>query len=296
MKILLIDLDSKIPNLALMKISAYHQSKGDEISFNTGEKGYCSIIFQKSRKDIQKLLALKIPIEFGGVGYDPQIKLCKEIESLKPDYSLYPNMDYSLGYTYRACPRRCPFCVVPKMSQDKTHHSIYEFWDPRHRKIRLLNNNTFADPLWKQTFEEIIDNDLMLIDDGFDIRLLDDEKAFCLSKVRFAKQIHFAFDNLSDELAVTSGIKLLEKYGVRAKRLMFYVLCGYNTTFEEDSYRVKLLKSLGVDPFIMLYHKSSVLLNEFARWVNRFYFKVSFKQFLVYRKSWRFVGGMKIEL
>jgi hypothetical protein len=31
MKVLLIDVDSKIPNLALMKISAYHKDRGNEV-------------------------------------------------------------------------------------------------------------------------------------------------------------------------------------------------------------------------------------------------------------------------
>jgi len=296
MKILLVDLDSKIPNLALMKISAYHKSIGDEISFNSGQKAYLSCIFEKSKCRIDSFYSLGIPMQIGGVALDPKLVLPDRIEKMKPDYSLYPNYDYSLGYTYRACPRRCSFCVVPQMPQDQTHHSIYEFWDRNHKKIRLLNNNTFADPLWKETFSEIIENDLILIEEGFDIRLLDDEKAFWLSKVKFLKQIHFAFDNLVDEPVAKSGIALLKRHGIRPKRLMFYVLCGYNTDFEEDVYRIKLLKSLGVDPFVMLYHKRSVLLNEFARWVNRFYFRLSFQEFLRFRNRHYLLGGIPNEL
>jgi hypothetical protein len=33
MRVSLIDIDSIIPNLALMKISAYHKSKGDVVGF-----------------------------------------------------------------------------------------------------------------------------------------------------------------------------------------------------------------------------------------------------------------------
>jgi len=285
MKILLINVDSKIPNLALMKISSYHKSMGDEISFNSGQKAYLSCVFEKSKVKIESFYSLGIPMQIGGVGLDPQLVLPDRIEKMKPDYSLYPGCDYSLGYTYRGCPRKCPFCVVPKMPQDTTHHSIHEFWDRKHKNIRLLNNNTFADPLWKETFSEIIENDLILIEEGFDIRLLDDEKALWLSKVKFLKQIHFAFDNLVDEPAVRTGIALLKRHGIRPKRLMFYVLCGYNGSFEEDIYRVKLLNFLGVDPFIMLYDKKLPLLNEFARWVNRFYFRVSFQEFLRFRNK-----------
>lgn len=283
--------DSKIPNLALMKISAWHKKNGDEVSIDQStvhpfgaNKAYVSCIFKKSLTFVEKLVRYGILTEIGGVAWNLQKVLPPEIEKMKPDYSLYPDCDYSIGYTYRGCPRKCPFCVVPKMPKDETHHLIYEFWNSEYRKIRLLNNNTFADSLWKETFKELIKENLILIEDGFDIRLLDDEKAFYLSRITFEKQIHFAFDNMQDKEAVRKGIKLLAKHGIKPRRLMFYVLSGFNTTFEQDRYRVDLLRSLGVDPFIMLYHKKSKLLNEFARWVNRYQLKkIPFEDFLKYR-------------
>lgn len=273
MKVLLIDIDSKIPNLALMKLSAWHKAKGDKIIFNywleACDKQYASCIFSWNGKLLEQIPFPKI--EVGGPGIDLQGSLPQEVDSMMPDYSLYPNSDYSLGYTYRGCPRRCPFCVVPKMPQDQSHHSIYEFWNRKHRKIRLLNNNTFADADWKKTFEELITEKLVLIEEGFDIRLLDDEMAFYLKRVKFEKQIHFAFDNMADEPAVKMGISILREAGIAPRKLMFYVLCGFNTSQEQDLYRVLLLRDLGVDPFVMIYRnheKPTRALKDFARWVN----------------------------
>ena len=288
MKVLLLDIDSKIPNLALMKLSAWHKKRGDdvELNFQFGQydKVYASCVFRKN-----KIKCLQLPykdIEIGGVGYDLLKVLPKTVEGLGPDYDLYPDIDYSLGYTYRGCPRKCPFCIVPLLPKDNSHHSIYEFWNPGHQKLRLLNNNTFADPLWRETFQEIIKENLSLIEEGFDIRLLDEEKAHYLAKIKFVKQIHFAFDGIVDEQRVRRGIKILNGVGVKSRRLMFYVLCGFNTTLEEDKYRIDLLKSLGVDPFVMLYHKESKLLNEFARWNNRYYFgDLKFEDYLKHRRN-----------
>lgn len=278
-----------------MKLSAWHKKQSDEVDFNfhlgKHDKIYASCIFTWNRN-----LCYSIPNAIhGGVGIDFRKTLPPEIDRIKPDYYGLYRCDYSLGYTYRACPRRCPFCVVPKMPQDKTHHSIYEFWEHAHRKIRLLNNNTFADPFWRETFEELIRENLILLEEGFDIRLLDDERAYYLTKIKFEKQIHFAFDNMTDERDIKRGIKVLNRAGIKSRRLMFYVLCGFNTTPEEDMHRVLLLKGLGVDPFVMIYrngNKPTQQLKDFARWVNH---KAIFKSvdFKDYKKR---ISGTQLPL
>lgn len=116
MRVLLIDADSKIPNLALMKISAYHKSKGDVVGFNVSdpEKVYCSIIFKKNKHmaDGLKFFFPDAELDIGGSGYDLKKRLPDEIECMTPDYSLYPDNDSYYGFTTRGCIRHCHFCIV----------------------------------------------------------------------------------------------------------------------------------------------------------------------------------------
>ena len=143
MKISLIDVDSKIPNLALMKISAYHKLKGDLVGFNLSnpDKIYSSIIFKKNYgKSLNGHLS-DVPIVYGGSGYDLNVKLPDEIEFIKPDYDLYPS-EYSQGFTSRGCNRNCYFCLVPKKEGCfKVNQHPKEFYDPKFKDIMLMDNN-----------------------------------------------------------------------------------------------------------------------------------------------------------
>jgi hypothetical protein len=252
--------DAPKHNLALMKISAWHKRRDDEVTLNiplaSCEKAYASLLFESS--DIWK------SIERGGVGVDPALNLTRQIEQVFPDYDLYPYNDFSLGYTYRNCFRKCEFCKVPQMTHpDIKHHSIWEFHDPKFKKICLLNNNTFFDPRWKETFEEIWDAKLTVIDEnGYDLRLMDYEKANALRHTRFEGKIHYAWDHMEDETAIIRGLKI-------APRGTVYVLIGFDTTEEEDIYRCQKIVDHGFDPYIMPYHQNKEG-KRFKRFIDTF--------------------------
>ena len=235
--------DAKRHNLALMKIASWHKANGDRVWLNgvgCFDKTYGSWLFDFSEKS-------PCDIE-GGPGIDPTITL-NGFDGVRPDYDLY-GLDFSLGYTWAYCPRKCKFCVVPKQNNPKIHHSIWEFHYPKGKKICLLNNNTFSDPQWKETFEEIWDADLTVIDEnGYDLRLIDEEKAEALKKTRFEGKIHFAWDFMEDEAAILRGLKI-------APRGMVYAMIGYNTTQENDFYRCQKIHELGHDPYIMPYNRT----------------------------------------
>lgn len=255
--------DAPKHNLALMKISAWHKQRGDKVMLNfpllRGDKIYGSYLFREGIGEI-----------VGGAGVDPAIKLPPEIEECKPDYDLYP-IDYSLGYTWRYCPRKCEFCKVPKMNEAKKHKSIWDFHDPKFKKICLLNNNTFSDPDWRETFEEIWDADLSLIEHGFDLRLLDEEKAEALKRTRFCGQPHFAWDLMREEKRIIAGLELLKDYRTKG---MVYVLMGFETTLEEDIYRCQKIQDMGFDPFPMLFKETPALL-KFRRMIYLRYYRKS---------------------
>lgn len=167
MKVSLIDLDiiqrrRPFPNLALMKLSAYHKRSGDQVYLNFplhwANITYASCVFTWNAKGRARVPNKGI---VGGSGIDLKAELPPEVERIMPDYSLYPGVDFSLGFTSRGCLRKCPWCIIPeKEGQIKPWARIYEFWDRRHKKIVLLDNNLLAAPNWRQTMEDLIAEDL----------------------------------------------------------------------------------------------------------------------------------------
>ena len=256
-KVLLIDIDSKIPNLALMKLSAYHKNRGDEVELNwyfgKHDMVYASCIFKENKKLLNEL-PFANAIKGGSGTEDWSITLPDNVEHVMPDYDLY-HCDYSMGFATRGCFRKCPFCIVRnKEGKLKPWSDIYEWWDKRHRKLLFLDNNILGS---RQHFFKICEQvrkEKLRVDfnQGLDIRLMDDELAEALGSLTH-EQYRFAFDNMEDEEAVRKGIKLLEKYGVKCNR--FYVLCAYNTTLEQDLYRLNLLKELGQRAYLMRFKK-----------------------------------------
>jgi hypothetical protein len=252
--------DAPKHNLALMKMSTRLKEHGHDVLLNMPimpcDKSYASILFEKNRR----LFHADV---YGGVGYDNVNELPYDIENIKPDYSLFP-IDYSLGYTFRPCFRKCSFCKVPSMHHPNTaHHSIWEFHDSRFKKICLLNNNTFFDKQWRETFEEIWDANLTVIDEnGYDLRLIDDEKADALKRTRFEGKRHYAWDLMKDEKQILEGLKIAPKGTV-------YILIGYNTTEEEDIYRFQKVVDCGFEPYIMPYNQTAKE-KRFKRFIDSF--------------------------
>lgn len=278
MKNMRINLYSDAPhhNLALMKLSAYYRQQDAFISFNMPiipcDFSYASILFEKNKK-------MFFADEFGGPAFENSV-LPKEVENIKPDYNLY-NLDYSLGYTFRPCYRGCSFCKVSKMNHpDTNHHSIWEFHNLRFKKICLLNNNTFMDKQWKETFEEIWDADLSVIDEnGYDLRLLDDEKCEMLKKTKFVGKLHFAWDRMKDETKILKGLELLRKWKTRGS---IYVLIGYDTTEKEDLYRCQKIIDLGHTPYIMPFNQSKRE-KRFKRFIDSF----MWRKYKTIKEAWK---------
>ena len=262
--------DAPKHNLALMKISAYHKMLGDVVKLNepiTGEGlTYGSWLYRRLYyTDYAGGTSVSFDVQGNPCWDYPELKLTLEIQTMKPDYSLYPGNDFSLGYTWSYCPRQCEFCCVPRQNNPKEHHSIWEFHNSKFRKICLLNNNTFSDPQWRETFEEIWDAGLVVCDEnGYDLRLLDEEKAEALKRTKFDRQVHFAWDLMSDEKAIRQGLNLAKKYKLDA---MVYVLIGYNTTREEDLYRCQVINDIGLDPYPMPYNGGTKAGRAFKRFI-----------------------------
>ena len=302
MKISCIDIDSMIPNLALMKLSAYHKSIGDEVMLNhpSPDRVYISKVFNiPGMPENISINNFKNKYWIGGAGWDYTTKLPDHIEFIKPDYNLYNgyicqncfkkkefckcriknriygDMKYSMGFTTRGCFRNCDFCiVVEKEGNIKKWQHISEFHDPEHKTVICLDNNIYALKDWFfENTDYIIENKLSFdANQGMDIRLLNEEIAERLSKIKWHGQMHFAWDNVADEQIIKKGIDILQQANINTKNnVSFYVLVGFNSTIEDDLYRCRKLKEWKSNPFVMKYNKrkDSIILNDLARWANR---------------------------
>ena len=284
MKIQLIQRDGKLSNHALMLLSEYHKRKGDEVRYFRwpcqpwGDKSYCSTLFTWNRHDLPSWA------EIGGTGYDTTKVLPGEVEKCRPDYTLYPGMDYSIGYTFRSCPRGCEFCVVGSSgyNSDKKHYSIYQFWNSKFRTIMLLNNNTFYDPDWKKTFWEIWDNDLTVWDgNGYDARLLDPEKLEYLYRTRWKFAVHFAFDRHEDWEQIEKALKLVASSPLM-HRVIWYVMVGWKYTFQQDLDRINLIRSYRQRVYALQFRHNDPVYMALKRWTFRrgVFFSVPFRDFV----------------
>jgi len=291
MKVLLIDADrTGFPNLALMKLSAWHRKQGDQVWLNRSpskpDRVYISCAFRNNRNRAIGLArayeAQGCEVELGGYGISDRA-LPDEIEHIRPDYDLY-GIDYSMGFTTRGCIRKCEFCDVWRKEGPLREHSpIEEFWNPHHDKLLLLDNNFLASSLWREKLEFLIARRLRVcFNQGLDLRLIDHEKALWLKRVRYydnefkKRRLYFAWDRLEDEDAIMRGIRLLREVGVRPAHMLVYMLVGLNTSFEEDWYRFEKLNKLGVLPYVMLYNdrRDIPILRHFERWVNGRYYRI----------------------
>ena len=271
MKVGLCQVDGKMPNLALMKLSAWHKAQGNEVAWfsplEVFDRVYASKVFDFTADNAY----LSPSAIRGGTGYDLTTNLPPEVEAMCPDYTLYPKMDYALGFTTRGCVRRCPFCVVPrKEGALRVVGDLDTFWAGQ-RQVVLLDNNLTAAPMehWRRIVGQLTSRRLVAdFTQGLDARLLTEEHAADLARIRTAKRIHFAWDSPADEPAVRRAVELLRRR-LPLGRLTFYVLIGFDTTPAEDLYRVETLRGLGVDSFVMPYQKADTYQAAFARWVNR---------------------------
>ena len=299
MKVALYDVDSVIPNLALMKISTHHKERGDEIIqfdplfTSTYDKIYASKIFKYSDGS---MLDPSI-MEIGGTGWDLKTSLPPEIEALPPDYALY-NYPHSLGFTIRGCRFRCKFCVVPeKEGEPYFSQTIDEIWRQRGSDfVVLLDNDFFGNPEWADRVEEIRTHDLRVnFSQGLNIRLITEEQAAALASVKFRSpsgkfpQVHFAWDQFGKgtEKLIDRGIQRCLDVGLRPYQMAFYVLIGFNTTPEQDHYRVTKLRDLGCDPYAMTFNKHDPYQRDFSRWVNQkaIFNSVPWSEYVVSKKK-----------
>ena len=275
MNIGLLNLESKYRNLALEKIRIFYQTKGDYVedyfALNHYDKVYCSSIFDFTKKGIIPKDAI-----CGGSGFDLTTILPFEIEQVKPHLNF--------GFTTRGCIRKCPFCIVPmKEGMVKVIGNLYDLWDGKAGKITLYDNNILAIPThFGLICAEAMDNNITLdFNQGLDHRLLSSDIVRLL-KLLSHTEYRFAFDSPAYYKSVDRAIKLLQEGGIN--RSLWYVLVGFNTTFQEDLNRLNFLRERGQQAYIQRYQYKvrDYRYIALAQWANQhhIFYAMTWKQFL----------------
>lgn len=296
---LLIDFDSTIPNLALMRISAWAKARGDKVFLNSAnampDEIWLSAIFtwHKAKAfnalEMYRTLYPSAKIHYGGTAFDwgrgvgNRIQLPPEIEATEPDYWLY-NDDRAVGFCQRGCDRKCQFCDVWRKEgriADNKYRRLRDWVPDGFSKVLLLDNDLALADEWKhnQVLNDAKEMELKLsITQGYDIRCITKERAQLLAENKpwdtsfRARMLYFSWDYPQIEPWVRRGIEILEDAGFTGRQLTCYMLVGFGTTHEQDMHRIDVLwNEYGVYPYVMIYNndKSNKMIRALARWVNK---------------------------
>lgn len=232
------------PNYALMKISAYHKSLGNTVEWWDKSKDYDLVYSSKVFSFTPENPDLPADTVKGGTGYGMFTELSEEIDVMFPDYSLYPDCDYAIGYITRGCPNHCRWCVVPRK---EGAIKPYRTWEQlvRHDtdKLVLMDNNILACDYGVEQLESLIDSGYRIdLNQGMDARLVTDDIAQILSKLKWIKYLRFSCDTTAQIEYIQKTAEMLGKRGIKPYRLFIYLLVTED--LDNAEYRVEQLKKL----------------------------------------------------
>lgn len=275
MRIALHDGDSQtdFPNYALMKISAWHKAQGDDVEWwnplLTYDKVYSSKVFTFTPENPY------LPPETirGGTGYGIYEDLPDEIDAMFPDYSIYPNVNYAIGFLTRGCIRKCPWCVVPrKEGHIRPYRTWREIKRPDSRDIVFMDNNVLACPHGIEQMKDMIGEPIRIdFNQGLDARLITDDVADILSRLKWIRFIRMSADTDAMLDTVLTAIGRLKQRGMSPSRMFIYVLVQ---DVESAERRCIALRDVGANPFAQPYRdfktnaEPANELKKLARWVN----------------------------
>lgn len=306
MRIGLIDVDGhNFPNLPLMKLSAWHKANGDTVEWyeplfhsmgKPFDRVYMSKVFgDEYSQDYPYYVNAKEVIK-GGTGYHIHIEngkevfdkenhnnLPDEVEHIYPDYSLYPEYtkDTAYGFLTRGCCNNCSFCIVSKKEGLCSHKvaDLSEFWRGQ-KNIKLLDPNLLACKEHLDLLQQLADSKAKVdFTQGLDARFINEQNLEILKQINIS-MLHFAFDFMKFEKQIVKGLSLTkEKLQISDRNAIVYMLTNYDTTIEEDLYRIQKIREIGFAPDVRIYRKETLphphILRDLQRWANnRFIYRI----------------------
>lgn len=313
MKIGLIDADNYgkdkcFPNLALMKLSAWHKSQGDSVEwYDPMFTGHCDKVYMSKVFSFTPEYPFCIDADEvvrGGSGYCINLvdgkevynkkmdtQLPYEVEHIMPDYSLYGIRDTAYGFMSRGCPRGCDFCHVKDKEGLKSYKvaDLDEFWSGQ-KNIVLNDPNTFACKDWEDILGQLKESNAYVeFNQGIDIRLMTEKKIEMLKDLKL-NLTHFAFDRYEDKDIIVPKMKMLKEItGWKRSKVSVYILCNFNTTLEQDLERIQICRDLDFSPYVMLYDKQNIPrgheLKKLQRWCNNRMLFWRYGDFETYKKE-----------
>lgn len=271
------------PNLALMRISAWHKAHGDTVEWFMPlaqyDRVYASKVFTFTPDDPY----LPADAIRGGTGYDVASHLPPEIEAMPPDYTIYPQFDAAYGFLTRGCINKCPWCVVPKKEgQIRVVSDIEKICNTNtgfRNKAILMNNNFLAAPIdfCREQVEKMRRLKVKVdFNQATDARLYDDERSRIMSRVPVINYIRMSCDTDAMLPHCIRAMKTLRALGYK-KDFFFYVL-SKNEEIESALHRIYGLMDSDkrAVPFVMPYRsltdnsiQPSQKLKRLANWCNR---------------------------
>jgi hypothetical protein len=236
---------------------------------NCYDKVYISKVFDDT-PDFETVIFADEVIK-GGRAYDKKVKLPPEIESTYPDYDLYGIKNEAYGYLTRGCPWGCDFCDVQNIEGKVSYKvaDLNQFWKGQ-KEIKLLDPNTLAYNGHMELLEQLANSGAWVdFTQGVDAWLLTLENVEMLSRIK-TKMVHFAWDKADDETTPYMLWHFKKRTNLDMRKLRVYVLTNYDSTQEQDLYRIYKLKELGYDPYVMVFNKQTAprKIKQMQRWVN----------------------------
>lgn len=281
MKIGLIAVDSKSPNLALMKISKWHNMRGDDVEWYDGlscyDKVYAAKVFTFTPDYAYHVNADEV--ERGGTGYDLHKELPAEIDRLQPDYSIYPQIDGKTAYGFltRGCPNKCKWCVVPwKEGNIRPYMDVDEIAAGGRTDLMLMDNNVLASDYGLEQIEKIVERKYRVdFNQALDARLVTDDAAKLLAKVRWMNNIRFGCDTPKQITECERAMSMIDKYRDTPMRYLLYTIIMWNIreSYERIShFRNNSHVRVIAQPYRDFYNPGQVIpqwQKDMARWANR---------------------------
>lgn len=299
MRIGLIDVDShNFPNLPLMKLSAWHKQQGDTVEWychffhsmgTPFDRVYMSKIFSDEYTSNYQYDVNAKEVIKGGTGYcihvvdgkevfdkTKHFDLPYEVEHRYPDYELYPQYTKNTAYGFltRGCCNHCSFCMVSEKEGRCSHKvaDLSEFWRGQ-KTIKLLDPNLLACKDHMELLQQLVDSRANVeFTQGLDARFINQRNVELLKQIKIS-MLHFAFDFMGNEKRIMEGLKTAkEGLNIRERNAIVYMLTNYDTTIEQDLYRIRKIQEAGFQPDIRIYRKEALprphILRDLQRWCN----------------------------